>query len=63
MISIAYPGQVGIEPIPLKWYGAKDPLERGPVVVSRHASTIKHRNSIGAHNGGYAIYVGRSKSR
>jgi GTP cyclohydrolase N terminal len=42
----AYPGQSGIEPIPIKWIGAKTPLERGPVIVSRQVSTIKKRNSV-----------------
>lgn len=50
----AYPGQVGVTPLPLKW-GATDPMERGPVVASRHPSSIKIRNAIGAHNGSYAV--------
>lgn len=29
---------------------------RGPVVVSRNPSTIRHRNAIGAHGGSYSIY-------
>ncbi|KAK4051646.1 hypothetical protein OIV83_002786 [Microbotryomycetes sp. JL201] len=55
VILTTYPGQVGIHPIPLKW-GAKTPEERGPVVASRHQSTIKVRNTIGAHGGSYSIY-------
>lgn len=35
LILTTYPGQVGIEPVPLKWTAAS-PEERGPVVVSRH---------------------------
>jgi GTP cyclohydrolase II len=50
-----YPGQSGVDPAPLNW-GKLDPLERGPVVVNRSASTIKHRNAIGAHSGSYSIY-------
>jgi hypothetical protein len=44
-----------VDPIPLNW-GAADPQTRGPVVVSRHKSTIGRRNAIGAHGGSYAIY-------
>ncbi|KAM0789681.1 hypothetical protein ACM66B_006543 [Microbotryomycetes sp. NB124-2] len=55
VILTTYPGQVGIHPIPLKW-GAKTPEQRGPVVASRHQSTIKVRNTIGAHGGSYSIY-------
>jgi GTP cyclohydrolase II len=36
--------------------GAKDPHERGPVVVTRSPSTIRRRNAIGAHGGSYSIY-------
>lgn len=39
----------------MKW-GAFEPLERGPIVVSRYASTIRRRNAIGAHGGSYSIY-------
>jgi hypothetical protein len=38
-----YPGQSGINPLPMDW-GNKDPQERGPVVVSRGATTIRRRN-------------------
>lgn len=50
-----YPGQVGVEPIPLDW-GNADPLKRGPIVVARSADTIKSRNALGAHSGSYSIY-------
>lgn len=50
-----YPKQIGIDPLQLKW-GAKEPEERGPVVVSRASSTIGRRNAIGAHGGSYSIY-------
>ncbi|KAK7966156.1 GTP cyclohydrolase II [Apiospora aurea] len=43
IILTTYPKQIGIDPIPLKW-GAADPKERGPVVVSRASSTIGKRN-------------------
>ncbi|KAJ9662971.1 putative GTP cyclohydrolase [Coniosporium apollinis] len=55
IILTSYPGQSGVDPLPMDW-GNKDPNLRGPVVVSRHPSTIKRRNAIGAHGGSYAIY-------
>jgi GTP cyclohydrolase II len=41
------------ESLPLNW-GAKDPLERGPVVAS--LTNSKMRNAIGAHSGSYTVY-------
>jgi hypothetical protein len=38
-----YPKQNGISPLPLDW-GAPSAPQRGPVVVSRAASTIRRRN-------------------
>ncbi len=38
-----YPGQSGINPLPMDW-GNKDPQKRGPVVVSRTPTTIRRRN-------------------
>jgi len=55
IILTSYPGQAGVDPLPMEW-GAKDPEKRGPVVVSRAPSTIKRRNAIGAHGGSYSIY-------
>ncbi|KAI6090828.1 putative GTP cyclohydrolase II [Hypoxylon rubiginosum] len=55
IILTTYPKQIGINPIPLHW-GAPDPSDRGPVVVSRSSSTIRRRNAIGAHGGSYSIY-------
>ncbi|OBT65982.1 hypothetical protein VE03_03158 [Pseudogymnoascus sp. 23342-1-I1] len=54
-VSSTYPGQSGINPLPMDW-GHKDPQMRGPVVVSRSQSTIRRRNAIGAHGGSYSIY-------
>ena len=54
-ITIAYPDQHGVKPVPLKW-GADNPNERGPVIPSRLSSSIKQRNAIGAHSGSYSIY-------
>ncbi|KAJ8291657.1 Uracil-regulated protein 1 [Rhodotorula toruloides] len=55
VILTTYPGQVGINPIPLKW-GAATPEERGPVVASRQPKSLKVRNAIGAYSGSYSIY-------
>jgi hypothetical protein len=43
IVRRTYPGQSGINPLPMDW-GNKDPQERGPVVVSRGATTIRRRN-------------------
>lgn len=50
-----YPGQVGVEPIAINW-GEADPSQRGPIIVSRNAKTLKYRNALGAHSGSYSIY-------
>ena len=50
IILTTYPGQSGIDPLPMDW-GNKDPIKRGPVVVSRHANTIRRRNGI------YTLYI------
>lgn len=55
IILTTYPGQHGVSPIPLTW-GSSDPKIRGPVVSSRHPSSIKLRNSVGAHGGSYSVY-------
>lgn len=41
------------ETLPINW-GAKDPLERGPVVAS--STNAKARNAIGTHSGSYTVY-------
>lgn len=43
IILTTYPGQSGIDPIPLDW-GNSEPMKRGPVVVSRHQNTVRRRN-------------------
>ncbi|KAI8659292.1 Uracil-regulated protein 1 [Fusarium sp. Ph1] len=59
IILTTYPKQIGIKPLPMDW-GNSDPLKRGPIVVSRAASTIRRRN--GSFNvacdvgGSYSIY-------
>ncbi|KAI9266028.1 GTP cyclohydrolase N terminal-domain-containing protein [Sporodiniella umbellata] len=55
VILTTYPNQHGIQPIPLTW-GSSDAKSRGPVVASRHADSIKKRNSIGSYGGSYCIY-------
>ncbi|KAK5091823.1 putative GTP cyclohydrolase [Exophiala xenobiotica] len=55
IILTTYPGQSGIDPVPMSW-GEADPAKRGPVVVSRHQKSIRRRNAIGAHGGSYSIY-------
>lgn len=45
-----------MDPVSLNW-GAADPQERGPILVSRHGETLKKRNAIGAHGGSYGIYT------
>ena len=43
IILTTYPGQAGIEPLPMHW-GHANPDIRGPVAVSRNPSTVRHRN-------------------
>ncbi|KAJ4250655.1 Uracil-regulated protein 1 [Fusarium torreyae] len=43
IILTTYPKQIGINPLPMDW-GNSDPVKRGPIVVSRAASTIRRRN-------------------
>lgn len=45
IILTSYPNQAGVDPLPMEW-GHKDPNVRGPVVVSRHPSTIRRRNGM-----------------
>lgn len=46
--TLTYP-----ESLPVKW-GAKDPMERGPVVAS--LTNPRQRNAIGTHSGSYTVY-------
>ncbi|GAA6009729.1 hypothetical protein JCM11491_001076 [Sporobolomyces phaffii] len=55
VILTTYPGQVGIQPIPLNW-GAETAESRGPIVASRQPNSLKVRNAIGAYAGSYSIY-------
>lgn len=55
IILTTYPGQLGVNPIPLNW-GHPVATVRGPVVASRNPNSLKVRNAIGAHGGSYCIY-------
>jgi GTP cyclohydrolase II len=55
IVLTTYPGQHNIQPFPVRW-GAADPNVRGPILVSRHPSSLRLRNAIGAHGGSYSIY-------
>ncbi|PWY75099.1 aldolase [Aspergillus heteromorphus CBS 117.55] len=55
IVLTTYPGQSGIDPVPLEW-GAGDAKSRGPVIVSRSPALLKRRNAMGAHGGSYSIY-------
>jgi GTP cyclohydrolase II len=55
IVLTTYPGQLGVNPIPLSW-GAKTAMERGPILVSRNPQSLKMRNAIGAHGGSYCVY-------
>lgn len=56
MLMTAYPGQPGINPVPIHWGAGPTARERGPVVCSRIAKNLLVRNSIGAHGGSYSVY-------
>lgn len=45
IILTTYPGQSGIDPLGMNW-GNLDPVQRGPVVVSRSQSTLGRRNGM-----------------
>ncbi|NDD91420.1 GTP cyclohydrolase II, partial [bacterium] len=53
VVLTSHPGQIRKQKTPLLW-GAKDPLQRGPVVAT--TTNIDHRNSIGTHSGSYTVY-------
>lgn len=54
IILTSYPGQAGVDPLPMDW-GHKDPGVRGPVVVSRHPSTIRRRNGMASISNELAV--------
>jgi GTP cyclohydrolase II len=53
IVLTSHPSRSGPKPIAINW-GATDPMERGPVIATLTKSA--HRNVIGTHSGGYAVY-------
>ena len=53
IVLTSHPGQFGSQPLPVQW-GHPDPTKRGPVVAT--LGNLSHRNAIGTHSGGYAVY-------
>jgi len=53
IVLTSHPSRFGPKPIPIRW-GVIDPMERGPVIAT--LTNQAHRNVIGTHSGGYAIY-------
>ncbi|MBW4478148.1 MAG: GTP cyclohydrolase II [Tolypothrix brevis GSE-NOS-MK-07-07A] len=53
IVLTSHPSRSGPKPIAINW-GASDPMQRGPVIATLTKSA--HRNVIGTHSGGYAIY-------
>ena len=53
IVLTSHPAQHGTQPLPIQW-GHADPAERGPVVAT--LGNLSHRNAIGTHSGGYAVY-------
>jgi GTP cyclohydrolase II len=53
IVLTSHPDVHGPKPIPIKW-GARDPLERGPIVGS--VTNPAQRNVIGTHSGSYSLY-------
>lgn len=53
IVLTSHPSRFGPKPIPIQW-GAKDPTGRGPIIAT--LTNPAHRNVIGTHSGGYAVY-------
>ena len=53
IVLTSHPGNSGQDAIEIKW-GQADPNERGPIVAT--LGNRAHRNVIGTHSGGYAVY-------
>lgn len=53
IVLTSHPSGFGPKPIPINW-GASDPMQRGPVIAT--LTKQAHRNVIGTHSGGYAVY-------
>src|SRR5436190_977211 len=53
IVLTSHPSYIYKESPELHW-GAKDPVQRGPVVAS--LTNKLHRNAIGTHSGSYTVY-------
>ncbi|MBE9069411.1 GTP cyclohydrolase II [Leptolyngbya cf. ectocarpi LEGE 11479] len=53
IVLTSHPGNFGQRPLEIKW-GHGDPNERGPIIAT--LGNRAHRNVIGTHSGGYAVY-------
>ena len=53
IVLTSHPSRFGPKPIAIKW-GEKDPTQRGPIIAT--LTNPAHRNVIGTHSGGYAVY-------
>jgi GTP cyclohydrolase II len=53
IVLTSHPAQFGSQPLPVKW-GHPDPQERVPIIAT--LGNLAHRNAIGTHSGGYAVY-------
>lgn len=53
IVLTSHPGNFGEQPLAIQW-GHPNPIERGPVIAT--LGNRGHRNAIGTHSGGYAVY-------
>ena len=53
IVLTSHPGNFGQNAPEIKW-GQADPNERGPIIAT--LGNRAHRNVIGTHSGGYAVY-------
>lgn len=53
IVLTSHPGNFGQDSIEIQW-GEADPNERGPIIAT--LGNRAHRNVIGTHSGGYAVY-------
>ncbi|NEQ95319.1 MAG: GTP cyclohydrolase II [Cyanothece sp. SIO2G6] len=53
IVLTSHPTHFGEKPLPIQW-GHADPTQRGPVIAT--LGNPAHRNAIGTHSGGYAVY-------
>ena len=52
IVLTSHPNQFGPKPIPIRW--GEEPSLRGPIIAT--LANLAHRNAIGTHSGGYAVY-------